>query len=49
MFRLSAWFDPQIREACHLDLAGNDKCSFDELSGSIDAVLQGDTYIDDCL
>jgi hypothetical protein len=31
------------------DLSGNDKCSFDELSGSIDAVLQGDTYIDDCL
>lgn len=30
------------------DLTGNDKCSFDELDGSIDVDLQGDTYIDVC-
>jgi hypothetical protein len=30
------------------DLAGNDKCSFDELDGSIDVDLQGSTTVDDC-
>lgn len=30
------------------DLSGNDKCSFDELDGSIDVDLQGDTLVDDC-
>ena len=30
------------------DLTGNDKCSFDELDGSIDVDLQGTTAIDVC-
>jgi hypothetical protein len=30
------------------DLTGNDKCSFDELDGSIEVDLQGSTVIDDC-